>query len=197
MKIQPIVEGHGEVSAVPVLLRRLRDEGQAFTLDIGRPIRRRRNELVNSDEVARVVRVALLQPGCAGILIVFDADDDCPKELGPRVQAWAQAAAGAVPCAVVIANREYEAWFLSTLEPPHEAPESVRGAKEELRRRLPGRDYSETVDQASMTALLDLAGAHQRCRSFRRMVRAFEILARAMGIDLVDWPPAHWQPQGQ
>ena len=28
MKIQPIVEGHGEVEALPVLLRRLIDEAQ-------------------------------------------------------------------------------------------------------------------------------------------------------------------------
>lgn len=34
MTIQPIVEGHGEVNAVPVLLRRLVDEAQ--TWEIGR-----------------------------------------------------------------------------------------------------------------------------------------------------------------
>jgi len=43
MNIQPIVEGHGEVSAVPVLLRRLRDQAQAFALDINAPIRRKRS----------------------------------------------------------------------------------------------------------------------------------------------------------
>ena len=33
MNIQPIVEGQGEVQAVPVLLRRLRDSAQAFELE--------------------------------------------------------------------------------------------------------------------------------------------------------------------
>ncbi|MCY3681537.1 MAG: hypothetical protein OXH16_09065 [Gemmatimonadetes bacterium] len=39
-KIQPIVEGHGEVVAAPVLLRRLIAEAKAWEIDIGRPIRR-------------------------------------------------------------------------------------------------------------------------------------------------------------
>ncbi len=37
--IQPIVEGHGDVAAFPVLLRRLIDEAQAWNVGIGRPIR--------------------------------------------------------------------------------------------------------------------------------------------------------------
>ena len=36
--IQPVVEGHGEVEALPVLLRRLRDEASAWKVGIGTPI---------------------------------------------------------------------------------------------------------------------------------------------------------------
>ena len=36
MNLQPIVEGHGEVEAVPVLLRRLRDLAQAYPLEAER-----------------------------------------------------------------------------------------------------------------------------------------------------------------
>ena len=49
MKIQPIVEGDGEVSAVPILLRRLRDEAQAWGMEIAKPHRRPRSWLVNRD----------------------------------------------------------------------------------------------------------------------------------------------------
>ena len=35
--IQLVVEGHGEVEALPVLLRRLRDEASAWTVKIGSP----------------------------------------------------------------------------------------------------------------------------------------------------------------
>ena len=42
MTIQPIVEGHGEVEAVPILLRRLRDLARAYPLEVNAPIRRHR-----------------------------------------------------------------------------------------------------------------------------------------------------------
>ena len=112
MRIQPVVEGHGEVRALPVLLRRLSDASGVHDLEFSRPIRRKRSELVNEEPLRRTIRLALLREECAGILILFDADDDPPCELGPRVQSWASAEAAAVPCAVVMAMREYEAWLL-------------------------------------------------------------------------------------
>ena len=144
MIIQPIVEGQGDVAAVPLLLRRLRDEAQAWRLGVGRPHRRRRTELVKKDSLQRTVRVAALRDDCAGILILFDADDDCPAELAPTLQEWAREAAGSRPCAVVLANREYEAWFLASIEAlrgkaailpqavSHPDPEGPRDAKGEL-----------------------------------------------------------------
>ena len=81
--IELIVEGHGEVEAVPVLLRRLRDEGRASSLEFGRPIRRKRPELTQEGAVRKAVRLALLRSECRGILILFDADDDCPAEVAP------------------------------------------------------------------------------------------------------------------
>lgn len=76
MNIQPIVEGHGEVAALPVLLRRLRDETQDFSLDVNAPIRRRRSELVRESELRRSIQLARLQPDLVAILILFDSDDD-------------------------------------------------------------------------------------------------------------------------
>ena len=199
MKIQPIVEGHGEVAAVPVLLRRLQVKSQAFQLEILRPIRKTLSELTHEDSLQRAVKLALLK-GAGGILILFDGDGDgdCPKELAPKIGSWARGAAQHRPCEVVVAYREYEAWFLGALESlggvggapyPH-PPESVRGAKEALRTAMP--DYAPSVDQAALTARFDLAAAHRRCRSFRRLVRAFGNLAREAGAELSDWPPAAW-----
>ena len=78
MKIQPIVEGHGEVSALPVLLRRFRDEAEVWDVDIGRPIRRPRSRLVQEEELRQAVRLALLQPDCGAVLILFDGESDSP-----------------------------------------------------------------------------------------------------------------------
>ena len=59
MVIQPIVEGYGEVEAFPVLLRRFVEETQAWTVNIGRPIRRARAQLVQKTGVEQAVRLAL------------------------------------------------------------------------------------------------------------------------------------------
>lgn len=205
MIIQPIVEGPGEVAAVPLLLRRLMDEAQAWELEVGRPHRRQRTQLVKKDSLQRAVRVAALQDNCAAILVLFDADDDCPKELAPTLEVWAREAAGGKPCAVVMANREYEAWFLASIEAlrgtasllpdatSHDEPEVPRDAKGEVERRMrAGASYSPTVDQTPLTAHLDLRNAYRRCRSFRKLVSAFGALAAAAGVAPAVWPPTAW-----
>ena len=114
--IQPIVEGHGEKEALPVLLRRLCNEASAWAVEIGSPIRRPRNKLASEHGVMQAVAIARRQPACEAILIAFDGDRDCPAELGPKVRGWAAAAAGDLPCEVVLPHREYEAWFLAAIE---------------------------------------------------------------------------------
>jgi hypothetical protein len=203
--LQTLVEGKGEETAVPALLRRLRDECGDFSLAFDRPIRRSRSELVQERPLRATVRTALRQErGCDAILILFDSDKDCPKDLAAKVQAWGQAEAGRIPCQVVIAHHEYEAWFLAALESlrgrrgvredarAHPEPESMRGVKARLSASME-RPYHETLDQAAFTALFDLAAAYRSCRSFRRMVRAFGLLAAAAGAELSAWPPPSWR----
>lgn len=205
MNIVPIVEGQGEETAVPLLLRRLRDEAQLWNLEVGRTIRQRRTQLVKKATLQAAVRIAAIRDDCAAILVLFDADDDCPKERVPELEAWARDAAGDRPCAVVIATREYEAWFLASLETlrgrcriqeqavSHHDPESVRAAKEELERNMAaGASYSPPVDQARLTAHLDFERAYRNCRSFRKLVKAFGALAAAVGAEPAMWPPAAW-----
>lgn len=205
MNIQPIVEGHGDVKALPVLLRRFRDEAEAWDVDVGRPIRRPRSRLVDEAGVQQAVRLALVQPDCGAVLLLFDGEFDCPANLGPTVQAWATAAADGTPCRVVLAHREYEAWFLAAIESlrgrrgirndaeSHPAPENPRGAKEQLEARMqPGATYLETTDQPAFSALFSLPAAYRRSRSFRKLADSFGNLVHAMGHDVGVWPPAVW-----
>lgn len=209
MKIQPIVEGHGEVSAFPVLLRRLVVQAGAWNVDVGRPIRKKRHQLVRETELKKAVRLALLQPDCSAVLILFDGDDDCPAELGQAIQAWAESEAGDMPIEVVIAHREYEAWFLASIESmlgyrriradaqSHPNPEQPRGAKGQLEARMEaGATYLETTDQPALSEKFSLAAAHQRCRSFRKLTSSFGRLVRSMGQEVSEWPPACWAKEG-
>lgn len=205
MIIQPIVEGHGEVEAVPVLLRRLQAEMGQYGFQVARPIRRKRSELISEEQVRRSVRLAMGTPDCAGILVIFDSDDECPATVGPAIQQWAQTEAGQIVCQVVLANREYEAWFIGAIESlrdfrgirgdamSHPSPETVRDCKGALEQRMiAGNSYAPSVDQAAFTAQLDFKVAHQTCRSFRRMTAAFGRLATAAGCAVENWPPISW-----
>lgn len=202
MRIKPIVEGPGDVAAIPELLRRLQFEyglgGHEVT--IARPIKWKRSCFNSEDHVQRAVRLAKAEPGCSGILIIFDSDDDCPKTHAARVTEWSRREAGATPCEVVMAHREYEAWFLATLESlrgrrgiredavSEVTPEGIRGAKEKLETKMrPTMSYSETTDQVALTSQADFRSTYAVCRSFRRLVRAFRNLLASSGAVVNEW----------
>ena len=206
MKLYPIVEGHGEVTAVPVLLRRLLHEhAQCFGINVGEPIRRTQSEFRGEAGVHRAVKIALSQPQCAAVLLLFDGEDDCPAELAEQVRAWAQAVAHGIPCEVVIAYREYETWFLAAMESLRGAcriandasapanPESKRNAKGALEAFMPsGASYAETIHQQKLSAIFDMSLAHQRNRSFRKLTKTIGDLLTQLGQPVATWPPAGW-----
>ncbi len=180
-----VVEGHGEVEAVPVLVRRIaRDLYPTDPDPVCTVFRVPRSKLVQSGELERSIDVAArrVQPHGA-ILILIDADDDCPARLGPELLKRARAVTS-LPVGVVLAKREFEAWFLAAaqslrgrrrlaedLEPPPD-PETIRGAKEWLRRHQVGRYlYSARTDQTALTAVFDMARARRVSSSFGKCYR--------------------------
>ena len=207
MKIYPIVEGHGEVAAAPVLLRRLLAEAGCYGVQVGTPIRRTQSQFRGRETVIAAVRLAALQPQCAAIVLLFDGEDDCPKELAEQVREWAREAADGLPCDVVVACREYETWFVSALESlrgeygicadaesPAD-PESRRDAKGWLEEFMPPtRAYSETGDQPGMSQKFDMGLAHLRNRSFRKLVKAVGDLLTQLQLPIPEWPPLPWRP---
>jgi Domain of unknown function (DUF4276) len=204
MTIQPIVEGHGDVEAVPALLRRLVAEASYPDITILKPIRAKRAELVTAASLDRWIQLARTRNPQA-ILILFDGDDDCPAELAPVVKQFATASAAPIPCEVVVAQREYESWFLGSMESlrgfggiseqaqSHAEPERPRDAKGEVDlRMITGRFYVERTDQVALTTAFEFQSAYRACRSFRKMVKVFGDLAIAGGATLENWPPADW-----
>lgn len=84
---------------------------------------------------------------------------------------------------IVCATREYEAWFLASLESIHPShtykgePEAIRAAKGWLKRQF---DYREARDQSAYTRALDVVLAWDRSRSFKRLYHAFEQIVAAV-----------------
>jgi hypothetical protein len=186
-----IVEGHGEREAVPELVRRIAEDVAIGTfVRILPPFRIPKSRLMKDDELERAVTLLGRKVAPTGsILILIDADDDCPGRLGPSLVGRARAARPDLPIGVAIAKREFESWFLAAahslrgtrglpgdLEPPAD-PEEVRGAKEWLTARM-GRRYVETRDQPAFAATFDL-GIARRADSFDKCYREVSRLLRA------------------
>jgi hypothetical protein len=185
--IASVVEGEGEISALPVLLRRLMYEAQIWDADIQPPFLVDRGRLVRPGGLEAAVeaqarRVPADHPG--GILVVIDADDDCPASLGPSLLARAEAARPDRRTAVVLANREFEAWFLASapslggragLAEHLEAPansEALRDCKGWLtHHRRDGIRYRPRVDQAALTDCIDLDLTRTNSSSFDKFCR--------------------------
>ncbi len=182
--VASIVEGDGEVAAVPVLLRRLCAWlSPDVAVDVLFPIRVRKDRFLNKDdEFRRQLLLAGHKAGEGGlVLVLLDADDDCPASKGVEILDRARKVYPFNHLAVVFANREFEAWFIAAAEslngvrsfqtqPGDEAtqPETPRNAKGWVRERMEG-SYGEVVDQPAFTASFDLARAHETSRSFRKL----------------------------
>ena len=194
LKIGCIVEGRGDVAAVPVLIRRIAAERYPeLAIDMPRPIRTDRNQVVQPNELEQEVKLAAQKINSQGaIFIILDSDEDCPAELGPALLHRALQVCPNLPIAVVLAKHEFEAWFLAAAESlrgrrglrndfhsPHN-PEAIRGAKEWLRQRMQsGRTYRETRDQPALTALFDMEQARQAAsfdKCYRDIVRLLDEL---------------------
>lgn len=202
-RVAAIVEGDGEVEAVPLLIRRIaRTVVPDLALETTRPFRVRRNQIVKSGQLERYVELVVRRhgPEC-GILVLLDANGDCPADLGRELRDRVSRSRSDARVEVVLAKSEYEAWFLAALEslrgkrgihagatPPDE-PEEIRDAKGRLRRETPrSQPYDPVDDQAALTSLFDLGQARERSPSFRKMWRAVSSLltgdsaARPMGV---------------
>ncbi|WP_335983874.1 DUF4276 family protein [Streptomyces sp. CA2R106] len=185
--IASVVEGEGEISALPVLLRRLMYQAQIWDADIQPPFLVDRGRLVRPGGLEAAVealarRVPADYPG--GVLVVIDADDDCPASLGPSLLARAVAARPDRRTAVVLANREFEAWFLAAapslggraglaeqLEIPANS-ETLRDCKGWLtHHRRDGVRYRPRLDQAALADGVDLDLARANSASFDKFCR--------------------------
>ncbi len=196
-RIIAIVEGPGDRLAASGLVRRILHE-RLLRYDItvlkskvagGKPALLKKLE--------QLLRYATFE-ACDAILVLVDADKECPSEEAIRVAEKASALNLNVPVAVVYAKAEYETWFICSLVPNGGMPirerlgisssvnapqnaEDITGAKGWLTRNMPyGRAYRETQDQERLTYCIDLKLTHSTSRSFQRFCHAVEELVDAI-----------------
>lgn len=198
-RLLPVVEGDGEVAAVPALLYRLFEEAG----HVGWFVDDKRVMKVGSlasfhrrlDDYLSYLRIEAPD----AVLLLFDLDDGCPCLEARSLAEQVRGAQLPFPIAVVLAHREYEAWFLASMEHiclrvpvlPDELhydgdPEALRDAKGWISAQMePGKAYKPTTDQKRFTSLLDLGTVRGRSRSFRRLCDAVGELVQHAGQPLV------------
>lgn len=208
-KLVPIVEGDGEVNALPILIRRLLQEVfQDYSWQVLSPHNAKGcANLTIPHGIERLVQRVVQAGPCDAILVLLDCDAaeslfkskilkhrDCPYHLAQHLAERIQRTAPPVSAVVTVAKWEYEVWLLASLEhittntkyshlAQHPMPndiEAIPSPKKWFKDRFPQRyPYAETFDQAKMTALIDIPTVYARSRSFRRLQHAIEQLREA------------------
>jgi hypothetical protein len=203
--IKPIVEGYGEVRALPELLRRIAWCYGVWDVPLLTPGRYPASQILRRENAAWIPGAGLEKAGgharnegAHALLILLDADDLCAKEVAGIISPQLVQATGFESSRIVFAVREYEAWFLASAETLQDGipifeqnPEGFRDAKGRLETHLSMEfGYSETQDQPRFSARLDPSRAYARCRSYRKLVKDFKYLLTQCGCEPGEWDPA-------
>jgi hypothetical protein len=195
LRVAAIVEGHGEYASIRILLTRIWNEllGGEY-IDVLRPIRHKRQQLAETKGLANAIQLAALKlasaPGSpmrSMILVLIDADDELPCRLAPKILAQAKAERPDMDIVCVVANIEYETWFIAAAESLRDqldlsvgmavptAPEQEQLRKNWIEQHFKGAKYSETQDQPTMTAKMDIELCRKRSPSFDKLCRELEL----------------------
>lgn len=183
-----VVEGHGELAAVPVLCSRILNSQGTSNWSVDEdPIRLPRSKLVdallrgNANELERALTMALSRKPNA-ILVLYDADDTCPVEWASEASKHIQhPVAKKVPVAFVMPKREFESWLLHSLSPldlkklkitdPELGPRDAKGMLQKL-----NPVYKPSTHQVKEVRTMDIPRVRKQSRSFRKLFSALEQL---------------------
>ena len=112
--IASIVEGDGEVSALPRAVPQDRLSGLGRANSPTTPYPAKQVHRLPAESRCRFASLLPGHPAPGGVLLLIDSDDDCPASLGPGAPGTGpREARGDRGISVVLAHREFEAWFLA------------------------------------------------------------------------------------
>ncbi|OWK35805.1 DUF4276 family protein [Fimbriiglobus ruber] len=201
--VVPIVEGQTEQGCVERLLNRVWYEllGQSEPLRVIEPFRGHRDDLVHTNELklTETVEKASLKlmsksrsdsQARRWVLILLDAENDCPKDLAPHLLAVARRTIpAAIPVSCVLAKKMLENWIVagaSTLAGVNGLPDplpardqfedrsGVAWLETQLRSRNRSRKYKKTDDAKRLVDKMDLQECRVNSPSFDKLCREFE-----------------------
>ena len=135
-----VVEGKGEIDAVPLLVRRIcNDILGMYAVRTTRPVEITKSRLVRAGELERAIRLAQ-RIALGPVLVILDADEDCPAILGPELKSRSIAIIPPQNVSVVIPKCEFETWFIA-------AAQSLSGKRGLRRELLPPSDPKQSVER--------------------------------------------------
>jgi hypothetical protein len=188
-----IVEGQGDVSAIPVLVRSVLHANGIY--DVQLAPRPKTNvevrKLSRAGEIERYVEYCNRDDGDS-ILIAIDCDDFCPLQVSSEWACRIRKLPFRKPVAICLFRCEYEAILLPSINIianrypafnwnnvhcPDDI-ENIRDVKGLISNMMPkDRAYKETRDQARFTACIDLDLSRSNSRSFRHFEKSILWLA--------------------
>lgn len=182
-----VVEGRGEVLALPSLCSRiLKELGVNDWVVDENPVKQPRSRLVDErmrspkrtpriEFLEAAIEMAARRPADA-VLVLCDSDDDCAATWGPAASAVIRKR---IAGAAVMIVREYESWLLTSRArgPTIDGRkiDEIRDAKRYLAKEI--RGYKPTVHQLSATRNLDIRCVRAFSPSFDRLVRSLAGIA--------------------
>jgi hypothetical protein len=172
-----VVEGPGDVVALPVLLRaHLVLMGDYRNL-LAKPVScNGRDKALMPNGIEGKVATAAARPGCRGVLVVLDADRDLPCVLGPQILSRADKVSP-VPVVVALAAPTFEEWLVAsaaTLGLEGLIYPTDRDPVNAIKAALQPAKYVKPTWQPRLAARVDINLARSRSASLARLLDRFD-----------------------
>jgi Domain of unknown function (DUF4276) len=202
--VAPIVEGDTEERCIKAILsgiwRSLSYAADLEPLAVLEPVPSHRMSLIQDGhpELPKMVERAFLvlrlrlrhsDADRGFVLLLIDAEEDCPAKLGPRLLARARAARRDADIACVLAKRELENWFKASanslagvcgLPDDLTAPENSEMGSgntwltRQMQRKNRRRKYAKPADAVELAARIDCQKCRENSLSFDKLCRELE-----------------------
>ena len=179
-----IVEGKGELTAVPNLLHRLwqTNEKSPQLLTGKRPYKVHRDDFINNQGTRREYLNIVgyrARRCCGGVLILLDAEEECCYDFVrgdkiKKIHADIGEILADIPHFFALAEKGYESWLVAGLG----GDDTEKGVSEDwinANKDKTGLDrkYNKVVDQRKLTSKMDIQRAREVNRSFNRFCERF------------------------